>query len=135
MPSPPLSLLCRRASAVLALSPHLHHDCSKTSCFSSRQLAAQTITQRLIWVFLFVRRQDLFFFALLIYISSMLSTPSSLTSFPSSSIAPPPAPSTVAPSCTPRFNLRWMLMVLPPMWLEFIIIVIYFFFFCRFCFG
>ncbi|KAL5071031.1 hypothetical protein RYX36_021918 [Vicia faba] len=64
-PSPPASPL---------RSPRLRHTRSKTGRFSPSQPAPRTYAQRLAWIFLSVllRRQGIFLFAPLIYISGML---------------------------------------------------------------
>ncbi|XP_058724481.1 protein ESMERALDA 1-like [Vicia villosa] len=64
-PSPPASPL---------RSPRLRHTRSKTGRFSPAQPAPRTYAQRLAWLFLSVllRRQGIFLFAPLIYISGML---------------------------------------------------------------
>ncbi|GAU40751.1 hypothetical protein TSUD_14360 [Trifolium subterraneum] len=64
-PSPPASP--RR-------SPRLRHTRTKTGRFSQAQPAPRTFAQRLAWIFLSVllRRQGVFLFAPLIYISGMI---------------------------------------------------------------
>ena len=64
-PSPPASPL---------RSPRLRHGRSKTVRFSPGQPATRTFAQRLAWIFLsgLLRRQGVFLFAPLIYISCML---------------------------------------------------------------
>lgn len=64
-PSPPQSPL---------RSPRLRRGRSKTARFSPVQPAGRTVAQRLSWIFLsaLLRRQGVFLFAPLIYISGML---------------------------------------------------------------